>query len=290
MVSRFPEVFSDKRRNFVSCMASTVQRCIVSMNYFSVSMKGEVPDLEFSFASGPKYQYYMSPSIDYSKLFSVLPRNSSSSVDEYDCSRIYRLFFKDVERALAELPNPVSFVNSVFEAGTFCQDLDYLGIDIFRDYFTTDDHVHFWIRQNDMIYLLWGNSLENGDNVKKVARPLLKDFLDKADSAMLPGSNCAADLRFGHDAGVLPLLSLLGLDDPDSRRYNYHDAHNHWFSYQQIPMGTNFQMIFYRNKKNEIIVKFLHNERECHLANIPAYNGPYYRWNDVRSWFLSLCE
>lgn len=294
MAQRFPAVFSSKDRNEVFAVASTVQRCILSMNNFTVSLASEVPTLKFTFGSGVRYQSYVVPGIKYADMRTVFSGGGgggfSRPADDYDYSRIYRLLFNDVDKALSVLDNAPAFVRSIYDTGSFCQDLDFLGIDIFRTYFTPEELTHLWEQGNDTIYALWANSVEIGDNVTSSMRPLLRDFVGKADDALRSGSHKAADLRFGHDTAVLPLLALLGLDDPDSRRYNISDAHNHWFAYEQVPMATNVQMIFYRNKKNEVLIKILYNEKECRLNNIPAYSGPYYRWNDVREWFLSLCE
>ena len=56
-----------------------------------------------------------------------------------------------------------------------------------------------------------------------------------------------------------------------------------------LPMGANLQMIFYRNAKGHVIVKFLHNEREmkfneilCH-ENKPAFEPPYYDWEYIKN-------
>ena len=141
-----------------------------------------------------------------------------------------------------------------------------------------------------MIYGMWGNSIENGDAVRETLKPLLRDFVEKADAALANGSHRCADLRFGHDTGVLPLAALLGIDDPDGNRFSVADVHDYWFSFERVPMGTNLQMIFYRNKKGEVITKVLYNEKESHFKGVEAFEGPYYRWDTLRKWFLSLCE
>jgi hypothetical protein len=46
-------------------------------------------------------------------------------------------------------------------------------------------------------------------------------------------------------------------------------------------MGANLQIIFYRDKKNDILVKLLLNENEVTLP-IKSEFGPYYSWNVVK--------
>ena len=48
-------------------------------------------------------------------------------------------------------------------------------------------------------------------------------------------------------------------------------------------MAANVKMVFYKNKSNDVLVKFMHNEREVHIA-MDSDIWPYYRWNDVREY------
>jgi hypothetical protein len=47
-------------------------------------------------------------------------------------------------------------------------------------------------------------------------------------------------------------------------------------------MASNVQIIFFKNKSNDVIVKFMLNEREVH---IPATTDkfPFYNWTDARA-------
>ncbi len=50
------------------------------------------------------------------------------------------------------------------------------------------------------------------------------------------------------------------------------------------PMGANLQLIFYRDKKNNILVKFLLNECEVTLP-LKSKMVPYYSWKGLKlSW------
>jgi hypothetical protein len=56
-----------------------------------------------------------------------------------------------------------------------------------------------------------------------------------------------------------------------------------------IPMAGNVQIIFYRPKKggksDDVLVKVLLNEKEVKLP-VATDKAPYYRWNDVRTYYL----
>ena len=109
----------------------------------------------------------------------------------------------------------------------------------------------------------------------------------KADEAVLEGSHRAADLRFGHDVGLLPLIGTLGIDGMDER-YESRTVHEHWNSFEFMCMASNIQMVFYRNRKGEVLVKVLYNEKETTIPALGASAGPYYRWEDLREYLLGL--
>jgi hypothetical protein len=57
-------------------------------------------------------------------------------------------------------------------------------------------------------------------------------------------------------------------------------------------MACNVQLVFYRPKKGkqgDILVKALLNEREATLPTKPV-EGPYYRWEDLRQYYLDKIE
>lgn len=286
MASRFPTVFNQKDRKEVLAVSSTSQRCIVSMSNFMGALNAAVPGLQFTSTSATRYMQYINPQIRYgSGAFS-----RSSDPSGFDWSRFLSQLFRNPSAIGGVIPDAEGFIRSIYSTGGLCQDLDYMGIDIFRNYFTPEELTQLWIRQNDMIYGLWANSLERGDAVRDAPKPLLKDFVDKADEAISGKALRCADLRFGHDTSVLPLAALLGVDDPEGRRFSVNDAHNYWFSHERVLMASNIQMIFYKDKKGVVLTKVLYNEQEVRFPGMRPLEGPYYPWTTLRAWFLSLCE
>ena len=209
----------------------------------------------------------------------------------YDFTRFLTPLFKDLDVALSLLGNPEPFVRAIYSAGGLCQVIDFLGIDIYRKYFVPEELVYFWASGNDSIYRMWGGSQENGDVIRYAIRPLMMDFIEKADAAMQPGSHRTADLRFGHDTSVLPLFALMRIDDPQNRSLPYQKAHEMgWYAFFQVPMATNCQMIFYENGKGEVLTKVLYNEKEVLIPGVEPVSGPYYRWNELKAHFIKLCD
>jgi hypothetical protein len=312
MAQRFPAVFKNKDRWEVNSFSSTNFRCIVSMCNFTNKLKELSPRQEFTYTSAERFMRYINPSLRVPRPGERPAQRPSFSPEQmarmrasqenqkfspapgtpsYDLTRFLKPLFKDYDAALKILGNPEPFVRAIYSAGGLCQDIDFLGIDIYRKYFTPEELVHFWSSGNDSIYRMWGGSVENGDVVRFAIRPLMMDFIEKADAAMQPGSHRTADLRFGHDTSILPLFALMGIDDPKNRVFPYKEAHEKgWYAFFQIPMATNCQMIFYQNKKGEVLTKVLYNEQEVLIPGIEPVSGPYYRWEDLKAHFLRLCE
>lgn len=315
MASRYPEVFKAKDREEVSCVASTSQRCIVSMTNFAYSLKEAYPDKDFSFTTGERYMAYINPSLRVyapgneppqmpgpppggrMPFFGGMmppanpPYAPAPGIPGYDFTRFVRPLVTNFPMAMAVIGNPEPFVKAAFSAASFSQLIDFMGIDIFSEFFTPEEIEYLWASGNDNIYRMWAASIETGDNVRWAARPLLKDFMDKADEAVKNGSHRAADLRFGHDTAILPLFALLGVDDLQGRRFKVADAHkNGWYAFQQIPMATNCQMIFYKDKKGEVIAKILYNEKEISLPGLKSDIAPYYKWDELRAYFQKLYD
>ena len=313
MAQRFPAVFKNKERQEVNSFSSTNFRCIVSMCNFTNSLSVQYPALDLTFTSAERFMSYINPSLNVPRPGEVPPQRPAfdhsafmrqqqqsgpraykpaEGTPGYDFTRFLRPLFTDYNAALKELGNPEPFVKAIFSAGGLCQLVDELGdIDIYHEYFTPEELVYLWAPGNDSLYRMWAGSVENGEVIRYAIRPLLMDFVEKADAALQPGSHRAADLRFGHDTSVLPLAALLGVDDTQHRVFPYQKAHEMgWYAFFQVPMATNCQMIFYRNKKGEVLVKVLYNEKEVQIPGIEPISGPYYAWNELRAHFIDLCD
>lgn len=290
MYHRFPQVFRNKGRSAVHCQSSIVPRCLVSMANFTMSLKDEAPKLQFDYITGEKYlnllarDYYDGDS--YKARQSGI-RDSILLAEVHPYGFIDRYFKADPSRGEV-LPNPHKLLWDTFLYVSICQDLQYEldGLDMFH-WLTPEEIDGLAVFANDRTYSSFGNSLEFGDNITWAAKWLVEDFIDRADKALDKGSETVADLRFGHDSGILPLAGLLGLEGI-ADRYPVGQAHLHYPVWKNIPMGSNLQMVFYRNRKDDILVKILYNERETAIPAVSAYSGPYYRWDDLRAYLVRI--
>ena len=155
------------------------------------------------------------------------------------------------------------------------------------DYFPEESLIRNWQARNARFYLAYAISKELPDYQQKVTAPLLKHLVQTTDAAMSSDSDVAVDLRFGHDVTLMPLLSHLGIEGMHER-LSFDEVNERWNSSDFINMGSNLQMIFYRNREGHILVKLLHNEKETVIPALETCCGPYYRWADFREYLLSL--
>ena len=118
--------------------------------------------------------------------------------------------------------------------------------------------------------------------------PILEDIIRKADAVISGQSDRIADLRFGHDTCLGPLTVLMGLNGADKDPEDPYDVKNCYQNWQ-TGKASNLQIVFYRNKKGDILLKCLLNGRECSLP-VPTTQYPYYRWADFRDFYTARCD
>ena len=81
----------------------------------------------------------------------------------------------------------------------------------------------------------------------------------------------------------------------DSRTVDVHikrlreKVENVWNDFRITPMAGNIQLIFYRNAKGRVLVKFLLNEREVTVP-VAGDTAPYYDWKAVRKYYYRIAK
>lgn len=290
MKERFPSVFKGKGRTHVFCQSSVYPRCIMSMTNFATSLQAEAPKLDFEYVTGERYMDILAHDFYKSKeIFSSDEKMYDSLLRVYlDAEPIMKRFFIDDDAAVKPvITDTTRLLKGLYTISAICDCIDYMGINLFDKYFTKEEIVGMYIPYNNRICGNYGNTIEFGDRCTWAAKWLLEDFVTRADKALEDGSGMAADLRFGHDTGVMPLAALMGLDGFGDK-YPRAEAHKYFDTAVQMTMATNFQMIFYRNRKGEVLVKMLYNEKEIGIPAVPSYSGPYYSWPVLRTYLESL--
>lgn len=283
MFTNYSDVFKGSR-NEVECVSSYWPRCLISMANFSSVLMERNGDLEFHYVTGPKYLDYISMDLDTKDVMKKaknLRKHLRDSLVSYD--RFFEAIFTDKAKAVELVQDPRAFMDNVFVAGCISPNTQDRP-DIFS-HFTDSELVSLWIPRNNHLYFSFGISAEEGDYVASIAKPLINDIVAKADAAVKPESGRAADLRFGHDVGLLPLIGALNIKGMEER-WNSLEAHRHWNAFEMMPMASNLQMIFFRNKKGDVLVKLVYNDKETSIPALKAFCGPFYKWEDLREYLV----
>ena len=125
-----------------------------------------------------------------------------------------------------------------------------------------------------------GRGNEYAELRQSTMRILANDILDKAQAAVDGKNPHVANLRFTHDSYVGPFLSALGYDGCVPQWDEDLEKATTSFNHAMVsPMAANLQIVLYRNKKGEVLVRSLVNERDGYLP-IECKTAPFYPWDE----------
>ncbi|MBO4826196.1 MAG: GH92 family glycosyl hydrolase [Prevotella sp.] len=258
MMKRFPEVLKGKKT--VVARSSTSRRCVKSMNAFAGQLKKMNEDLWITQDADERHMAYIaytSPEVE--ELYATLKQPFFGQTD-----RLMRALFRDPTR----VKDPVRLMEQLHTIAADMQDVG-LKVDLF-DIFTYQEMQDLEDWHDQRMRLINGEDAANNDAPEMSATSLWQNIVESADAA-IAGNAIAADLRFGHDTCLMRLLTLLGIN-----------LGNDMFNI--VPMAANLQMVFYRNDRGDVLVKFMHNETEVKLP-MPTTLGYYYHWNEVKAYY-----
>ena len=136
-------------------------------------------------------------------------------------------------------------------------------------------------------YVEKGPDPRNRGRGTALAETLLDDIVSRAGEDMAAGEP-SVRLRFGHDGCIMALLTLMRIDGWTTPVTDPAKIKDVW-QVHRIPMASNMQFVFYRNKKNpdDVLVRVLLNEKELRLP-LPGDRAPYYRWEDFRDFYAGI--
>ncbi|MBD9092737.1 MAG: histidine-type phosphatase [Bacteroides oleiciplenus] len=285
MFRNFPQVFRGDAH--IDARSSTSLRCVLSMSYFTERLKELNPALHVDRRA---YQRYM----DYIAYTS--PEGEKFTSEESPWRRSFREFEKRnvrPERLMASLfINPAAITNQdamMRSLYWIAADMQNVELDLsFYDIFEYEELIGIWKTVNARMYVCNAAAPLNGGLMPRCAVPLLCNILESADAAIRKGTP-AADLRFGHDTHLIRLLALMQVEGCSNQETDMEKFHLAWQDYRVSPMGANLQLVFYRNKKNDVLVKFLLNENEVTLP-IKSGKAPYYSWKEAKAFLGKQVE
>ena len=156
------------------------------------------------------------------------------------------------------------------------------------DIFQPEELYRMWQMDNALWFAQYAHYTPNyGGQYPYVQRHLLRKIINDADSCIHLERH-GAQLRFGHETVLLPLVCLLGINGYDLHSDKLEEIEGKgWLSSDIFPMASNLQFIFYRSHQHDkdILFKVLLNEQEARLP-IPTDCAPYYHWRDFRKYYL----
>ena len=292
MITRFPEVFADSAS--VSARSTTVPRCIMSMESAMMELAQRNPRLRISMDASKSTQWYMNHQDPLLRKKKLTPE-AQKAYDAYIASRVgnsrlMELLFKNPD-IVKELVDETFFNYYLMKMGLFQKNTYPNQENYIASLFTVDDLYRMWQIDNALWYLEYGFCPLNGGDYPYSQRHLLRQLIADADSCIRL-SRPGAQLRFGHDTVLLPLVCLMGLNGYDLKTTDLDEIERRgWWCSSVFPMGGNLQFIFYRRnpKDKDVLFKVLLNEQEAKLP-ILAVSGPYYRWSDFRRYCLNKID
>ncbi len=265
MYRRFKEIFRQKDIH-ISARSSTSPRCAASMRAFCEQLRKLNPALDIVEETDQKYMYY----IAYTSPEEEELERDTVVMCKVTGERLAGTLYKDPSKQ----KEPDKLLSELHTLASSMQDIPLK--DSFWDLFTEEEIQAVYDMNNTRMRLVNGIDPFNHNIPARCAASLWQNIVETADSVIATGTS-AATLRFGHDTCLYHLLSLLGFFDGVPNLMD-----------EILPMGANLQIIFYRNAQGHVIVKFLHNEKELRYNEIdcyenkPAFEPPYYDWEDIK--------
>lgn len=282
MVQNFPEIFKAKGL-LIDARSTTSVRSILSMMAEceelmqanpTATIHNEANEANMTYMNAPK------EGLQRANESKARPIQNEWGARMRDPHRLMKVLFSDQDWVYMNVM-PTSLMGSIYDIATNQQSHD--GDTELLDIFTPEELYRLWNGNNLYWYLNYANAPQTGNVMPWMHANLLRNIIETADTV----TRKQATLRFGHDTVVLPIISLMELGGMGCSIDNLEELDTYFRSYMAIPTACNFQLILYRPKKGmgDILVKALLNENEVTMP-VKTSIYPYYKWNDVREYYL----
>lgn len=290
MYAAHPQVFS-KDGKYSAC-ATTIVRCVLSMDAFCERLKELNPQMQIERNSGIKWQNYLNhhtrEAIAFrSAKYTWREAHRKFQQEHVKPERLIRSLFSDEQFVLYKV-NPEETMWQLFSIAGGMQNIETELS--FYDIFEKQELFDLWQCKNYKLYVNDANGAINNGLMFENCKPLLKNILESAEN-IISTNGKGADLRFAHDGNIIPLAILLHLDDCYNSVSNPDEYYKAWSDFKVAPMAGNIQIILFRKKSSDdILVKFLLHEKEIMVPPIHTDMAPYYHWEDVKAYYTSLLK
>lgn len=287
MYQNYPEVFKDRPE--ISARATVVVRCVLSMDAFCERLKELNPAMQITRESGKRYMDYL---CGYTLEANQFKSHGGPWYEEYrkfeeshvHPERLVNALFNSKEYIYRNV-NPRQLMWGLY---AIASDLQNTELDLtLYDIFQKEELFDMWQIGNYHNYVCYGPAPISQGLIIATAKLLLTNILDSADEAIRSGKK-SATFRFGHDGNITPLIGLMQLSGGNGQETNPDKFYQAWCNFQVSPMAANVQLIFFSKKGSEdILVKFLHNEKEVAIP-VKTDLAPFYRWKDVEEYYRAV--
>ena len=282
MYNNFPEMF--KKGGNVLAIASLSGRCVLSMSSFCQELVQCNPKIEIREQSSR----FTLDGVVPSDRQNPKKRNWAKATPRWEKNRDRFTFDESLREKVVNrtftstdsLPGNMQHIGS--NLINLYTSLPSIGHEGMMEGLLTDEEIAAQWEQSNLGSYSW----VFGPQYEMI--PILEDIIHKADAVISGQSDHIADLRFGHDTCLGPLTVLMGLNGADKDPEDPFEVKNCYQNWQ-TGKASNLQVVFYKNKKNDILVKCLLNGREVSLP-VPTTQYPYYRWSDFRDFYTARCE
>jgi len=251
------------------------------------------PNLQIYYEASNKYMDYMN--------FHTAESNQFTSMSTGPLAEEFRKFKEahtNGERLTSSLFSDPDFIRMQVNPSDLIWGLYWVASDAqctenkisFYDIFQPQELFDIWQCSNYQFYVNDANHTAGNEVVISNAKPLLKNIVESADEAINHPENVAT-LRFGHDGNVIPLIALMQIENFNVSVSDPAELYKYWCNFKTAPMAGNVQIVFFKKEKGDgdILVKILLHEKEVHIP-VPTNMFPYYKWEDVRNYFMNRIE
>ena len=305
MVRNYPEIFN--KNTTIVARSTTSHRVMASMTAAMMEFSSILPKMNIDYNCSDFDRGYMN-SEDRAINSAKNSRERNAAVNAFNAKH------NNPERLMCALFTDTTFITryqrtsssgsvsvsdrsddlytKIYDIAANMGSHSYLGFDL-DDVFTFDEWYDCWLQNN----LYWFSVSGYHDLTQNIVpyghATLLQDFLDKADIALANGTP-AANLRYGHDTALYPLLCLMEVNDCEFAPKDIEDLATKWVNYDIVHMASNLQLIFFKDKNGKILVRALLDEKEAKLPterykDAKGKEYPYfYEWDKLEKYYRDI--
>lgn len=282
MYNNFPEVF--KKGGNVLAISSLTGRCVLSMSSFCQELVQCNPKIEIREQSSR----FTLDGVVPSDRQNPKKRSWEKAIPRWEKNRDKFTFDESLREKIVNrtftstdsLPGNMHHIGS--NLINLYTSLPSIGHEGMMEGLVTDEEIAAQWEQSNLGSYSWVF------NPQYEMIPILEDIIHKADAVINGQSDRIADLRFGHDTCLGPLTVLMGLNGADKDPEDPFEVKNCYQNWETCK-ASNLQIVFYRDKHGDILLKCLLNGREASLP-VPTTQYPYYRWADFRDFYTARCN